>query len=121
MVGGLHIDYTVDDNRRLDYLVNQVRITPFHSSRGIESNFTIILGFEELFHIAEITKCDYHKLGYIILSRAKFDTWVFLDVTNNNEASLRFLEYCKGLYKEVAPGENFIYNYPKEEVSLRDA
>jgi len=42
------IDYTIDDNRRLDYLTNQVRIVSFHSSRGLESNFSIVLGFEEL-------------------------------------------------------------------------
>ena len=42
------IDYTIDDNRRLDYLTNQVRIVSFHSSRGLESNFLIVLGFEEL-------------------------------------------------------------------------
>jgi hypothetical protein len=104
------IDYTIEENRRLDYLINQVRIVSFHSCRGIEANFTIILGFEELFHLSDTAHCDYHKLGYIILSRAKFETYIFLDSTKNKPNTTKFLDFSKTVFNTIDPDGKFIYD-----------
>jgi hypothetical protein len=104
------IDYTIEDNRRLDYLINQVRIVSFHSCRGIEANFTMILGFEELFHISETAHCDYHKLGYIILSRAKYETYIFIDSTKSKPNTTKFLDFSKTIFNTIDPDEKFIYD-----------
>ncbi len=106
------IDYTIDDNRRLDYRSNQVRIVSYHSSRGLESNFSIVLGFEELKKLSDNSQCDYHKLGYIVLSRAKYETYVFIDETKSDDFSDAFIEYTDSVYKEIEPETNFIYKYP---------
>lgn len=104
-----YLDYTIEENRRLDYLVNQVRIVSYHSCRGIETNFAIILGFEELFHLSEKAKCDYHKLGYIILSRAKYETYIFVDETKNIQQADKFIDYSNTVYKQIEPDTKFIY------------
>ncbi len=103
------IDYTIDENRRLDYLINQVRIVSFHSCRGIEANFSIILGFEDIFRLSEASHCDYHKLGYIVLSRAKYETYIFIDQTKNTDKVLKFLDFTKEVYTSIAPDERLIY------------
>jgi len=103
------IDYTIDENRRLDYLINQVRVVSFHSCRGIESNFSIILGFEELFRLSNSSHCDYHKLGYIVLSRAKYETYVFIDSSKDNEDTKKFIDFSKTIFTAIAPDEKFIY------------
>jgi hypothetical protein len=103
------IDYTIEENRRLDYLINQVRIVSFHSCRGIEANFSLILGFEELFDLSEKAKCDYHKLGYIILSRAKYETYIFIDESKKVLEASRFLNYSNSIYSHISPDEKFIY------------
>ncbi len=105
-----YLDYTVDQNRRLDYLVNQVRIVSFHSCRGIESNFTLILGFEELFDLSKRAKCDYHKLGYIILSRAKYETYIFIDDKQHTLEARKFLEFSESIFKTISPQEKFLYD-----------
>jgi hypothetical protein len=104
-----YLDYTVDQNRRLDYLINQVRIVSFHSCRGIESNFTLILGFEELFELSKKAKCDYHKLGYIILSRAKYETYVFIDDNQHTLEARKFLDFSESIFKTISPQEKFIF------------
>lgn len=104
------IDYTIEGNRRLDYLINQVRIVSFHSCRGIEANFTILLGFEELFHLSETAHCDYHKLGYIILSRAKYETYIFLDSTKSNPNTPKFLNFSKTIFNTIDPDGKFIFD-----------
>jgi hypothetical protein len=104
-----YLDYTVDQNRRLDYLINQVRIVSFHSCRGIESNFTLLLGFEELFELSKKAKCDYHKLGYIILSRAKYETYVFIDDNQHALEARKFLDFSESIYKTISPQEKFIF------------
>jgi hypothetical protein len=103
------IDYTIEENRRLDYLINQVRIVSFHSCRGIEANFSLILGFEELFDLSEKAKCDYHKLGYIILSRAKYETYIFIDESKKILEANKFINYSNSIYSQISPDEKFIY------------
>jgi len=106
------IDYTIDDNRRLDYRLNQVRIVSYHSSRGLESNFSIVLGFEELKKLSENSNCDYHKLGYIILSRAKYETYLFIDNSKpENNFSESFINYTDIIYSEIEPETKFIYKF----------
>jgi superfamily I DNA and RNA helicase len=107
------IDYTIDENRRLDYRLNQVRIVSYHSSRGLESNFSIVLGFEELKRLSDNSNCDYHKLGYIILSRAKYETYIFIDNDKSEGFSKTFVDYTDSIYKEIEPETKFIYKYSK--------
>lgn len=109
------IDYTVHENRRLDYLLNQVRIVSYHSSRGLESNFSIVLGFEELMSLSENAHCDYHKLGYIVLSRAKYETYIFIDDTQTDTFAKSFIDYTEEIYKEIESESKFIYKYPNLE------
>tara|TARA_B110000285_G_C15142247_1_gene631740 strand:- start:5844 stop:7994 length:2151 start_codon:yes stop_codon:yes gene_type:complete len=104
-----YLDYTDNENRRLDYLINQIRIVSFHSCRGIEANFTIILGFEELWYLSEKANCDYHKLGYIILSRAKYETYIFIDEEKRTKNATKFLEYSDRVYRNIEPDGKFIY------------
>jgi hypothetical protein len=104
------IDYTIDKNRRLDYLINQVRVVSFHSCRGIEANFSIILGFEELFKLSDTVHCDYHKLGYIVLSRAKYESYIFIDSVKGGENSSKFLGFTRSIFNSVSPDEKFIYD-----------
>lgn len=104
-----YIDYTDDKNRRLDYVINQIRIVSFHSCRGIEANFSIILGFEELWYLSEKANCDYHKLGYIILSRAKYETYIFIDEEKRTQNASKFIEYSDRVYRDIEPDGKFIY------------
>ena len=106
------IDYTQEKNRRTEFKRDQVRVVPFHSSRGIESSFTIIIGFEHLVELSAKVCCNFQNLGYIILSRAKTETYVFLDTTEKNEFAARFTQYCESLYAEISPENNFIFTYP---------
>lgn len=105
-----YIDYTIDENRRLDYLINQVRIVSFHSCRGIEANFSIILGLEEIFNLSTKANCDYHKLGYIILSRAKYETYVFIDKSKNNTDANQLIDYVDNVFNKVEPNKKFLFS-----------
>ena len=103
------IDYTIEENRRLDYLINQVRIVSYHSCRGIEANFSLILGFEELFNLSIKANCDYHKLGYIILSRAKYETYLFIDPNRYKADSSKFMDFSANIFENIAPNSRFLF------------
>lgn len=105
-----YIDYTNSELRRIEYHSSQVRIIPYHSLRGVESEFTILVGFEELPKLTESIDINYHNLGYIALSRAKFDTYIIYDNQKATKHNFPFIEYCKSLYNELAPGEKLIYS-----------
>lgn len=73
------IDYTNDDLRRLEGSDSQVRICTFHSARGLEAHFSLVLGLEHIEEVASHTNCDPKKLAYIALTRAIHDTVVFVN------------------------------------------
>jgi hypothetical protein len=72
------IDYTVEDNRRASPLNTQVRFSTFHSSRGLEGDRVVVFGIETLGRLAEQIKTEAKNLGFIVLSRAVFDTVIAL-------------------------------------------
>lgn len=103
------IDYSTDSNRRLLYNSTQTRIIPYHSLRGIESDLTIILGFEELLNLAEITNCDFRNLGYIALSRAKYETYLFFNSIDIDNHDFPFLEYCNQIFNKCTNGDKLFF------------
>jgi hypothetical protein len=68
------VDYTDNSQRRRIYSGDEVRICTFHSSRGIESAHTVVLGFDDLANSARSHEWIIQNLGYIVLSRSQFDT-----------------------------------------------
>lgn len=68
-----------------------------------------------IFKLSEAAHCDYHKLGYI-LSRAKYETYIFIDSSKNDDKVTKFLNFTKEVYTSIAPDEKFIYDI-KEEAS----
>ena len=72
-----YIDYTDEDNRRTSYSPDEIRLSTFHSSRGIEGLHTIILGFDQLHVAAKQSDTTAANLGYICLTRSAFETEVF--------------------------------------------
>ncbi len=69
-----YIDYTIDEVRRVQYYPSEVRISTFHSARGVEGLHVIVLGFELLARAALHHSWRIPHLGYIVLSRSVYDT-----------------------------------------------
>ncbi len=67
------LDYTQDENRRCIAPADQVRLSTFHSTRGIEGQRVIIFGIEQVLDIAQKVNAEPRNLGYIVLSRAVLD------------------------------------------------
>lgn len=88
-----YIDYTLDVNKRIEFSEDEVRICSYYSSRGLEANFVLILGFNyfELPIIGRKKEYIINDLGYIILSRAIYDTY-FLTISDKKERQMEFLE-----------------------------
>jgi hypothetical protein len=90
------VDYSDhrDDNRRRGYAGDEVRISTFHSAKGIEGLHVIVLGFDCLAEAAPRTvNRGVNNLGYIVLSRSQYDTDVVCvkrDFSRRQEAE--FLE-----------------------------
>lgn len=91
-----YIDYTIDDFKRLDYSNDEIRICTYFSARGLEANFILILGFNSFdIHLRNMNKEHIvDDLGYIILSRAKYDTYLLnIDEAGiPREGQAKFLE-----------------------------
>ena len=103
-----YMNYADPMNRRLSYSDTQVRVATFHSARGIESNFSILLGFEEIQSLSHDLKIDYKVPAYISLSRAKYDTYIISQ--KKNDFMNAFIEYSRELYEEFLPNDQFIYD-----------
>lgn len=91
-----YIDYTIDNYKRLEYSYDEVRICTFFSARGLEANYVLILGFAFYEELIRQMKKDYivRDLGYIVLSRSKFDTYLvdIVEDGQNKNQQIRFLE-----------------------------
>lgn len=68
------IDYSITQNRNVAHSPNDVRICTYHSSRGIEGYYSLVLGFECLSDVAKQHEEVAAHLGYIALTRSLFDT-----------------------------------------------
>lgn len=89
------IDYSndEDDIRRRAYSGDEVRISTFHSSKGIEGLHVIVLGFDALSDVAPSdVKRGTNNLGYIVLSRSQYDTDVVCLDRNVLHQETKFLE-----------------------------
>lgn len=85
------IDYTNEDLRRVVAETGKLRITTFHSSRGLEGARVIIFGLEQLPMLSRRINFNINKLAYIVLSRAVFDTTLVMRNLSNSEIS-KFIE-----------------------------
>jgi hypothetical protein len=87
------IDYSEDHNKRIQFYDDEVRICTYYSSRGLEANFILVLGFN-YFEIPIKERGQENivsDLGYIVLSRAIYDTYL-LSIKGEKERQLEFLE-----------------------------
>lgn len=83
------IDYTVDSNRRYIASINQIRVSTFHSARGIEAHRVLLFGFEKIGH--KNKGVIINSLGYISLSRSLFELLIVVRDSQNSNF-IRFLE-----------------------------
>ena len=74
------IDYVEESNRRTIALSHEIRLSTFHSSRGLEGERVMIFGLEEIHQVATKAQAKPENLGFICLSRGIFRTTV---VTRN--------------------------------------
>jgi len=89
-----YIDYTEDFNKRIEFSDNDVRICTYYSARGLESNFILVMGYNffEKPIIGRNQENIINDLGYIVLSRAIYDTYVLSIIEDKKERQLEFLE-----------------------------
>lgn len=87
-----YIDYTVDENRRRGYAGDEVRISTFHSSKGIEGLHVIVLGFDCLGDVAPKFPGGVPSLGYIVLSRSLYEMDVVVLTRSRERQEVSFLE-----------------------------
>ncbi len=95
-----YIDYTNDNYKRLEYSYDEVRICTFFSARGLEANYTLILGFAFYEELIRQMKKEYivRDLGYIVLSRSKFDTFL-IDIVEEGQIRNRQIRFLEELIK----------------------
>jgi hypothetical protein len=91
-VGHDYMDYTDKGLRRIGYSPDDVRVTTFHSSRGVEGWHSIVLGFECISGAAKEQNEVTANLGYITLTRSLFETDVLYCSANNTNIDVVFLE-----------------------------
>ncbi|WP_162601245.1 nuclease-related domain-containing DEAD/DEAH box helicase [Occallatibacter savannae] len=91
-LGMEYVDYSISQNREIPHSPNEVRICTFHSCRGIEGYYSLVLGFESLCEAANQVNVFAQNLGYITLTRAVFDTdIVFWLPDERSKAEISFL------------------------------
>jgi hypothetical protein len=80
------LDMTSSSNRRLIPRPNQIRLCTFHSSRGLEAERVLVVGFHELEYLRTSLEGaqGLRNLGYIVLSRARVQTTVLLRAAVRN-------------------------------------
>lgn len=66
------IDYTIERNRRSAPSNDQVRLSTFHSARGLEGDRVVVFGFEIIGHLEDKIGVPAKNLGFIVLSRAVY-------------------------------------------------
>lgn len=69
-------DLCDENNRRITYDAEKVRLCTFHSSRGLEAASVVVFGFDRLEEMAKKFKFSANNLGYIVLSRAIVSTTI---------------------------------------------
>ena len=92
------IDYTPDENRRNIAYPNMVRLCTFECSRGLEGNRVVIFGIEHLREVSKHFNVELSKLGYIVLSRSRFETAIAVRRSTPSDV-LPFIETALDMIK----------------------
>ncbi len=71
-----YVDYVDEACRRHIAQRTQIRLATFHSARGIEACRVLVLGIEQLMALSQRVEINHRNLGYVVLSRALFQTTV---------------------------------------------
>lgn len=87
-----YIDYVDEACRRRVAHRTQVRLATFHSARGIEACRVLVLGIEQLMSVAQQVGISHRNLGYVVLSRALFQTTVGRVVSRRTSDCGLFIE-----------------------------
>lgn len=101
------LDYTQEINRRLIAPNEKIRFCTFHSARGLEASRVIVFGIERIRNLCQSRvlgkndKCDFKKLGFIVLSRSTFDSLIVRRSFDMEIAP--FLEKCLAELKRISP------------------
>jgi len=83
-------DLTDEELRRQPVPPDHVRVSTFHSARGIEGVRVLIFGFEKIEALAQGTGTAAENLAYIVLSRAQFET--VLVIRDSTAPSVAFVQ-----------------------------
>ena len=86
------MDYSEPQNRRNFFSPDEIRICTYHSSRGVEGLYTLVLGFESLDAAARGIEWQIQDLAYIALSRSVYDSDVLYRVTPQIPTAVSFLK-----------------------------
>lgn len=100
------LDYTDDKNRRQPAHPQFIRLCPYASARGLEGYRTIILGFENIENLCKNTAMTLINLGYIVLSRAVFETILASRVMRDNLPAIKHTVSCIRILKERINANN---------------
>ena len=98
-------DLCDEKNRRHTCEIDKLRLTTFHSSRGLEGSSVVIFGFDRLDEMAKMHGFSANNLGYIALSRAMVTTTVVLPT---------FSSPIKFLLEEIGRELSVATNIPTE-------
>jgi superfamily I DNA/RNA helicase len=91
--GGIpYSDLLVEDNRRNPTPERGVRLTTFHSSRGLRAKYAIVFGFDQMRDLPQE-----HHLAAIALSRATDETVVVVA----KESPSEYLQMLRGVHDQA--------------------
>ena len=92
-LGVSHIDQIENGNRRRMLEPGQVRVTTYHSARGLDAARSLVFGFHQLDHLGPLQQ--QRALGYIALSRGRRGTSVALDPEHESDHVRHLVEICR--------------------------
>lgn len=103
------VDLVKEPNRRSVVSATAIRLTTYHSSRGLEGLRVIVFGFEALNKNFEHMTVSEANLAFVALTRAVIETTVFVrsDWISSNNA-LRFLDVAAGMVTSATNEEKRI-------------
>jgi hypothetical protein len=93
-----YIDYTDASARRRVPRPDQVRVCTYHSARGLEARHVVLFGFESLNNISKSVGCSANNIGYVALSRSRFDTTI---VCSSQGARSRPITHVKAILEAL--------------------
>jgi hypothetical protein len=91
-IGQEFFDLTDEESRRAVVPPTAVRLSTFHSARGIEGNRVLIFGLTRLARLCEQSGIPVEHLAYIVLSRSVFETVIAVRSEEWNHEVVVFME-----------------------------